>query len=146
MRVMASQITDNSTVLPKTYSVKKSRTLHYKPFVCEIYWIRRWPPDSPHKGPVMRNSFPCRDVTTSRASSQYKDEFSGHGDFHYKDETVVGRRSYLYNETPYTGKTTYLYLNGPQFVESISSLSTMHQLGACVLYMDRNSLSCRIRC
>ena len=32
------------------------------------YWfyvrgIHRWPVDSPHKGPVMRNSFPCHDVT-----------------------------------------------------------------------------------
>ena len=32
---------------------------HHWPFVRRI---NRWPVDSPHKGPVMRNEFPCHDV------------------------------------------------------------------------------------
>ena len=43
--------------------------------------------------------------------SQYRDRLSSHGDFYYKDETVV-RPSYLYSGNSFTGKTVSLYWGG----------------------------------
>ena len=57
-------------------------------------------------------------IVVTRGPYQYKDSFSGKGNFHYKDKTVV-RPSCLYNGNSCTGKTTSLYWDGSQ--SSVSS-------------------------
>ena len=40
---------------------KNPKTMHYWPTVSTIPW---WPLNSPHKGPVVRTSFPCHNIIT----------------------------------------------------------------------------------
>ena len=61
----------------------------------------------------------CRLVPGNRAwrlwaLTQYKNDLSRCGNFHYKDKTVVGP-SYLYNGKSNTDGTTSLYWDGPLF-------------------------------
>ena len=71
MSVMASQITDISTVCLTVYSGEYQRK-HWL-FVKRIY---RWPVDSPHKGPVTQKAFPWNDVI--RVNRPVRD-------YHYSD-------------------------------------------------------------
>ena len=60
--ILASQITDNSTIGFTAFSVatKKSNLCIASPLWWGIHW---WPVDSPDKGPVMWKVFPCHNVT-----------------------------------------------------------------------------------
>ena len=58
LSIMASRITDNSTVCLGLHK-RKHQSMCYRPFVRGIH---RWPMDSPHKGPVTRKAFLWYDV------------------------------------------------------------------------------------
>ena len=62
LKSAASQIADIGLFVQLLVQVNikvNIKALHYWSFVKTI---RRWPVDSPHKGPMMRKACPCRDV------------------------------------------------------------------------------------
>ena len=65
MRAMASQITSGAIVYSTVYSGAKQRI--YQSFVslAFVWGIRRWPVNSPYKGPVTRKMVPFDDVIMS---------------------------------------------------------------------------------
>ena len=69
MRVITSQINDNSTVnsmgLVRPDNTENPKAPHYWHIV---KGIQRWLVDSPYKGSVMRKAVPCHDVITSYGS------------------------------------------------------------------------------
>ena len=62
MRVMVPQITGNSTVCSKPFSSWYQSKYQRKALLAFVKGIHRWPVDSPHKGPVMWESFSSHDV------------------------------------------------------------------------------------
>ena len=58
-----------------------------------------------------------------RAPSQYRDDLSRYGDFHYKEKMIV-RPSFLYNGNPHTAKTSS-YWEGPLPWVDITSIKRL---------------------
>ena len=62
MSAMAYQITSLTIVYSTVYSGADQRTHQTSTSLAFVREIRRWPVNSPHKGPVTRKSFPFDDV------------------------------------------------------------------------------------
>ena len=62
MSVMASQITSLMTVCSNVFSGADQRKHQSSASLALVWRIRRWPLNSPHKGPVTRKMFPFDDV------------------------------------------------------------------------------------
>ena len=62
MGAMASQITSLTIVYSTVYSGADQRKHQSFASLAFVRGIRRWPVNSPHKGPVTRKMFPFDDV------------------------------------------------------------------------------------
>ena len=62
MGVMASQITSLTIVYSNVYSGADQRKYQSSASLAFVWGIRRWPVNSPHKGPVKLKMFPFDDV------------------------------------------------------------------------------------
>ena len=62
MGATASQITSLTSVCSAVYSMRRSKKTSKLASLAFVWWIHRWPVNSPHKGPVTRKMFPFDDV------------------------------------------------------------------------------------
>ena len=65
MGAMASQITSLTSVYSTVHSGADQRKRQSSASLAFVWGIHRWPVNSPHKGPVMREMFPFDDVIMS---------------------------------------------------------------------------------
>ena len=68
MSMMASQITSPTIVYFTVYSGADQRKYQSSTSLAFVRGIRRWPGNSPHKGPVTRKMFPFDDVIVQMSS------------------------------------------------------------------------------
>ena len=68
MSTMASQITSPTIVYFTVYSGADQRKYQSSTSLAFVRGIRRWPGNSPHKGPVTRKMFPFDDVIVQMSS------------------------------------------------------------------------------
>ena len=76
MSTMASQITSLIIVYSSVYSGVDQRKHQSSASVASVRGIRRWPVNSPHKGPVTRKMFPFDDVIMGRNVVQIRGHVS----------------------------------------------------------------------
>ena len=73
MSIVASHMTSISIVCSNVYSGAYQREHESSALLAFVRGIRRWPVDSPHKGPVTREMFPFDDIIMS---SDHDDKFA----------------------------------------------------------------------
>ena len=69
MGAMASQITSLTIVYSNVYSHADQRKHQSSASLAFVWWIHRWPVNSPHKWPVTRKIFPLDDVIMITSTS-----------------------------------------------------------------------------
>ena len=148
MGAIASLITSLMIIYSTVHSSTNQRKQQCSASLAFVRGIRRWPVNSPHKGPVTRKMFPFEDVIMyfqpsithliiryHKISKAIRSRFNNFNiktvccvnDSHYKDKAIM-RPSYLYYGNSYVGKNVYIETPPPHW-----SLEFPNRFGSCLV-------------
>ena len=94
MGAMASQITSLTIVYLTVYSGADQRKHQSSASLAFVRGIKRWPVNSPHKGPVTRKMFPFDDVIISAVQFQGQHRFE-----RFRMTTPIRIHEWVWNDT-----------------------------------------------